>query len=71
MAMHLLLNQALGNFFCWQRFEQYKTLPHTFRHFLRQLNGRRQTGQILVGKSDFLIMTKRLETVDCRQQWLV
>ena len=36
--------------------EQYFTSSQTLRHFFRQLNGRWQTGQTLVGRSDFLII---------------
>jgi len=49
----MLIDHALGsfNFFdCWQRFEQYITSLHTFRHFLRQLNGLSQTGHCFCGK---------------------
>jgi len=36
-----------------QRSEQYFTSSQHLAHFLRQVKGRLQTGQILVGKSDF------------------
>ena len=39
-----------------QLLEQYLTSLHTFFHFLRQTNGRLQTGHILVGKSDFFFI---------------
>jgi hypothetical protein len=37
-----------------QRSEQYFTSSQQAAHFLRQVKGRWHTGQILVGKSDFL-----------------
>jgi hypothetical protein len=37
-----------------QRSEQYRTLSQSRAHFLRQLNGRLQDAQILLGKSAFL-----------------
>tara|TARA_B110000902_G_scaffold100575_1_gene118867 strand:- start:182 stop:412 length:231 start_codon:yes stop_codon:yes gene_type:complete len=37
-----------------QRTEQKRTSSQTFSHFLRQLKGRSQMGQILLGRSDFL-----------------
>ena len=36
-----------------QRSLQYLTCSQSFFHFFRQVNGRSQTGQILVGSSDF------------------
>lgn len=38
-----------------QAFEQYRTSAQTFFHFLRQANGRWQTTQVLVGRSDLAI----------------
>jgi len=35
------------------RSEQYFTSSQQSAHFLRQVKGRSQTGQILVGRSDF------------------
>ena len=41
-------------FLVWrQRSEQYLTSSHTASHFLRQLNGRLQVRQTLLGSSDF------------------
>jgi len=39
-----------------QRTEQYLTSSQQRAHFLRQVKGRPQHAQILVGKSDFLSM---------------
>jgi len=41
--------------FLRQRSEQYLTSSQTFSHFFRQVNGRWQTGQSLVGRSDFFM----------------
>lgn len=38
-----------------QRFEQYLTFSQSRSHFLRQVNGRSQTGHTFVGKLDFFI----------------
>ena len=43
-----------GFLFLRQRSEQYLTSSQTFSHFLRQVNGNPQAGQVLVGRSDFL-----------------
>jgi hypothetical protein len=41
---------------CWrQRSLQYFTSSQTRSHFFRQANGRPQTGQVLVGRLDFLM----------------
>ena len=39
-----------------QRSEQYFTSSHTFSHFLRQVNGRWQWMQTLLGRLAFLII---------------
>ena len=41
---------------CPHRFEQYTTSSQTLAHFFRQMNGRPQAPQILLGNSDFLII---------------
>lgn len=38
------------------RLEQYLTDGQSLSHFLRHVNGRWQTGQILLGSSDFFII---------------
>ena len=40
-----------------QRLEQYFTFSQSRSHFFRQVKGRSQTGQTLVGKLDFFIIT--------------
>ena len=45
-----------GTFWLRQRSEQYFTSSHTFSHFLRQVKGRAQLAQTLLGSSDFLRM---------------
>ncbi len=45
----------LAAFFVLQRLLQYFTSSQQRSHFLRQVKGRWQTGQILVGRSDFLV----------------
>lgn len=49
------LHGIVAFFLLRQAFEQYFTSSQFFSHFLRQVNGRSQTGQIFCGKSLFFI----------------
>ena len=53
------------------RFEQYLTSCQFSAHFLRQLNGRWQTGQVFVGKSCFFMDTGILKSGRCHRRWPV
>ena len=57
------LTAALMKPFFLQASEQYLTSAQLLAHFFRQLNGLPQAKQVLLGRSDFLIILHRLDKI--------